>query len=337
MKRFFYSLFFLLPCIASAQIPSSCTLTPAFQQAYSRDVNRLAIIRLYETHSADTGFIAVPQIHKDSVWEALAAVFNSSPQQETDSVFARYCIHSFVPSQTVVTVRIDTTYGWTLAWQNMQTLTGDPYIDNLLSQYGFTINNYFSFSGGQFVDLISPQEINGLAFSDSLALSPGIIYTYPGAWAGDGNDIAYSVNNNLRQLDFFLKWGDCPAGCTSAKKWSYAVNANCDVTYLGSQNMASDPWPQLVNCDLTPNSVVTPDPKSAVKIYPNPASGTLRFQVEGKTIVRANISTLQGQLIFKTTGTSSGILDIGNLSSGMYRLELIDDKGQRYTTSFMKR
>lgn len=77
-----------------------------------------------------------------------------------------------------------------------------------------------------------------------------------------------------------------------------------------------------------------------IRVYPSPAKNQVTIEhtkLTGKASVR--ISTIDGRLmkmIVPNTGVSNTMIDISNLSSGVYLLRLDDGKGKIETTTFVK-
>ncbi len=71
-------------------------------------------------------------------------------------------------------------------------------------------------------------------------------------------------------------------------------------------------------------SIATPDPAAAIKIYPNPASGA-RLTVAAPFAVQVGIHSIEGRKMMEWNGT--GELDISDLPSGIYRVQVRDRNG----------
>ncbi len=71
---------------------------------------------------------------------------------------------------------------------------------------------------------------------------------------------------------------------------------------------------------------------NAVKIYPNPTSSILNIET-AKQLKSITIYTVLGKVITKTTTSS---IDVSNLKSGMYLLEIEDEEGNLTSKRFVK-
>jgi hypothetical protein len=76
-----------------AQVPSNCDVSPILQYYYDRDVKHLALTTIYERQSPAMDSIIIPQVYQDTIWKAMAAVFNLADSPARDTVFEIYCIH----------------------------------------------------------------------------------------------------------------------------------------------------------------------------------------------------------------------------------------------------
>ncbi len=76
----------------------------------------------------------------------------------------------------------------------------------------------------------------------------------------------------------------------------------------------------------------------AVSVFPNPAVDFLSVNWEGPEELNAEIYTINGQLLQQKTGLHSGDkLDIQQLNTGMYWLQLINEEGQQMVRKIVKR
>ncbi len=185
MKLFLLASCTLFISICSfAQVQSNCVASEEFKAEYKKDVEYLALVRIYEVQSPDTNQIVVPQSWQDTIMNGLAAIYNTGTQLEADSVFTWYCFHNnmpdyFLPSgqwpdSSIVEAKMNGDYY--LEW------TTDAEIVNLTGQYGFEIeegccpSSSYEYNWG-WARFASPNIINVNVFKDSLsAINPEIYY-----------------------------------------------------------------------------------------------------------------------------------------------------------------
>lgn len=337
MKRLlplFIVLFFSAKCFA--QIPSDCNVPSELREAYDKDVKGLVIKRMQALNSPDFDLIDIPQIWQDSILEGMAAIYNLTQLAERDSVFNLYCVHDVFSSPAVygMIIGVETNSPIAQAWSSGEMTTGNDILDNLLTQYSFTLQNYFSFGAGVFY---SDKIINQFALGDSLLNSvDGITYVEPDYLIGGAGTITYSSDaSGTRYYDFRFEWNDCFDGCDNYYTWKFSVTDDCVVTFLGTETdgvFGIESLPDPVNCGLT-NSVELLE-TNAFQVYPNPANTEIYFKnapIRGQW----QLFSLNGKLL------QNGVFDqqqvfIGQLPKGMYWLRWSDDKDQVGVHRFIK-
>jgi hypothetical protein len=88
--------------------------------------------------------------------------------------------------------------------------------------------------------LRTSRPLNMAALAARFATVPGVIRAEPNCCVGDGNDIRARPENGGWRLEYSVGFGDCPAGCTGRRVWSFAVDNTGAVRYLGA---SGDPLP----------------------------------------------------------------------------------------------
>jgi hypothetical protein len=296
------------------------------RNAYRKDVTDLAAKRLLQTQSPDAVRIAVPPVHTDSIWSAMASVFHTGTQIEADSVFRQHCIHLYSRwySEDSIHVRCDTTQAWARAWRDGLPTTGNAFIDGLKTQYGIGVDSIYTYPGYEEifdVKLHTPLPVNTNALKDSLLTVPGIYSAGSFQTAGDGDWIGYEVDT-VQRLTFVRGWGDCPLGCTEDIVWRYAVGANCSVTYTGKTESIWHDWPYLRGCDLQPLAIA-PDPaKAALAVYPNPAGQFIMVTTSVYPAACTIRNTLGQQMLSRPVTGPSTRIDLEQLPPGLYTVRI---------------
>lgn len=328
-KKLFFLAFLLLYSTAQAQVSSSCTPPAILLQQYERDIMNLTLRRMFQVHSPDTNRVIVPTVWSDTITGGLAAIYNSGIPQ-ADSVFNRYCVHddaTYPYAWDNMIVFIDTNVAWTHAWRNLNALTGDPYIDNLVNTHGITILQYYEWSiVGNAVILRTARPVNAIALGDSLTSHTGITHAEPNSIAGANGTIRYSCSGGYRYYDFQFEWSDCFDGCDNYRRWKFRVSDNCEVTYLGFTDwgfFGVQPLPAPVNCFMgTGLEPGIPDEK--ITLYPNPVTDVLHIDAE-HPVEQIIISDLSGKTISTVSHQTSA--NMRGLASGMYLVTVQTTKG----------
>lgn len=333
MKGFLIILFTLCFSSVKGQVQSNCTVPAYLLNAWNDDVKDLALKRIFDLKTSDTASIDIPQVYQDTIWKGLAAIYNIGDSLGTDSIFKKYCIHthnSWRTAKQEYLIYVDISVPWTQNWANYQIHTGVPALDSLTTRYGFSITTVVNIGSSYTIVLSTQQSINGKAFLDSLRSFNGIFDGDEAPGVGDGNVIIYNKDDTGQYYDFYLKWGDCPAGCTSARFWKYSVDSNCSVTLLSTAAMGFDLFPSPSNCYLSVPSI-QPHVVSTVLVYPNPAEDILNIKSETNKEINYKITDVTGK-VDGYGATRTGAIDVHGLSPGMYLLQI---KGWG-TTRFLK-
>jgi len=323
-------LVFLIANVPVAQIPS-CSIPSILTEEYGADINNLTLRRMYDVGTADVSSIEIPQIWQDTIAEGLAAIFNSTSMPARDTVFNMYCIHDNTGGPERVyqqyLIRVDTTYAWTNAWQNLISLTGDVYIDNLVNTYGLSVIQFYNWSIGDYAIVSTDQVLNPYALINTLEESAGILSGEPDAIVGGANKIMYEKTGDFRYYDFYVEFNDCFDGCDNYRKWSFKVNPDCSVDYLGSEDwgfLGVEPLPAPLNCNTFVTVVDEVIDGEKILIYPNPFLDYLTINLEGKLdkstyciLDQTGRVVLNGELTHLAT-----IIDVSQLSKGLYVIQI---------------
>ncbi len=345
MKRFLYSLFVLALCCNAifAQVSSTCTPSALFTNAYKNDATDLALKRMYELLLPDTALINVPTVYVNPILNSMAAIDNVDSLVHADSIFRKYCIHSFPYGfiNTSLSVKVDTAYAWAREWSLMHNTTGNTPLDNFMSRYGFTLRSYFcSASSSELFNnvatIATTSAINTRAFADSLAHFGGVLYTYPDNSAGEHNSITLETDS-VMNFSFIMGWGDCIAGCTSSETWNYSVNNSCVVTLTSVVRNGMDPYPSPTNCNMLPYGVPVLTDLTGISAYPNPANDLLHISKTSKTgLVFFSLSDICGRVIIQGSLENNLTLNISGYPQGMYILHARNELGAQYFQKIIK-
>jgi hypothetical protein len=109
----------------------------------------------------------------------------------------------------------------------------------------------------------------------------------------------------------------------------------CPITY------EPNPWDKPAD-KPAPRELTTPEPSTAVRVYPNPGDGLFYVDIVDwpAETIQARVFNAQGQLVHETQlagNAESQILQLSAmLPEGLYFLHLHDQKGNSQTTSIVK-
>jgi hypothetical protein len=344
----FFSL--LIAYIANGQEASSCIVPNLLMQEYNRDIKQLATKRLFQIQSPDTFLVNIPQIHIDSIEEGMAAILNTTSFPEKDSVFNLYCVHNtngwpFFYGGFLV--KVDTTYAWTQAWQNLSSLTGNTYIDDMMTKYRLSVSDFNNWSIGNYAILTVDSSWNLLALIDSLNTIDGVLSVEPNGIVGGSGIIAYDIIGNDRYYHFTAEWQDCFDGCDAQKTWSFKVKPDCTVTYLGFEDYCAlaqfgvvcdlMPSPAYCNTFLTNSIAIIQNDK--LSIYPNPfKSLTHVYSALSLQKAKLTITNYLGQKVKEMQNISGNEININleNHPKGWYFIKIEQDNKLLYFNKLLK-
>ncbi|MFN0188982.1 MAG: T9SS type A sorting domain-containing protein [Bacteroidia bacterium] len=327
-----------------AQIQSSCVVPQLLSIEYKRDINQLAVQRLFQLQHPDTILVKTPQAHIDTISEGLAAIFNATSIPERDSVFNMYCVHNLNPfagygAYAGFIVKVDTNHSWTNAWQNLITITGNPLMDTILTRYHLKISNFYNWIIGNYAELSVDSSWNNNALIDSIEMVNGVISAGLNSLVGVAGKISYNKIANTRYYDFDFEYQDCFDGCDAYRRWKFKVNPDCSVDFLGMDNWCYwdqfgttglCPFPQPINCNtFTPIKEIVAQ-EGTVLIVPNPNNGKFQIEIIGIDLIEPTnleVYDIQGKLILNASISNlKTTLDLGTPESGVYIVRIYSEQ-----------
>jgi len=348
MKRIILSIFLLVVMIKGYnQISSNCIVAPQLASQYERDIKNMVLRRMYEVQSPDTVNVIFQQAWQDTIAGGLAAIFNATSIPERDTIFNIYCVHdntSWPEIWSDLLIRVDTTYAWTDAWQNLASLTGNAYIDTIITRYDLEVTTFYNWSIGNYAILHTDHMLNTDALIDSLEVDPGVISGELDGIIGNAGKIDYSVVGTDRYYNFWFEFNDCFDGCDNYRKWMFRVQDDCSVSYLGYQEwgfFGIEPLPVPVNCNTFVTGIEEQVISNRYKVFPNPADEQINISFTGSSVFndsRLIIYSITGQQILNISlSEKNQSVDISELATGIYSLVIQNDKGFTETHKFIKR
>jgi len=325
---------FVISTVCFAQIQSNCSPLPNLKTLYERDVEYLALKRMYAINSPDTVFISIPQPHLDTIWNGLAAIVNLQTQLEVDSVFKVYCIHDDVARRgTTIKVYVNTDTPWTQAWQGMITHTGYGALDTLMNEFGFSVIN-FNYSTNYYTRcavIRTNKVINYRPLLRKLDSLKGVFTSvFDNFYIGINDQISYTKDTSQR-YQFSMGWSDCLSGCNNMKMWEYEVE-DCKVSLLQTQlRMYAPDYRDPTNCNLNV-SVSTLVNTDKLQVFPNPASEYIIINSSEKFSYQ--LYNLTGIKLQSGTASAGKKIMINDYPSGYYFLMCVTNNGERQVVKF---
>ena len=211
------------------------SLSDSLKSTYLDDSYRLSLRYFMETDSNWVNVIEIPEDLVHVYYNGLVHIFNARQIPARDSVVDLFPIHTFPnPVLNRVILGIDTTSSWITNWIKGQRLTGNEKIDELMVKYNFQVKKILLFFSTYHVLLETPYQINIQAIARIFSRVESVNYSEPDAAGGDGNDIITSRADDYVIFEYYLRWGDCPCGCTEEHVWYFKVSFDGEVKFLYS-------------------------------------------------------------------------------------------------------
>jgi hypothetical protein len=309
-----------------AQTSSSCQPDSSLRTNYAEDVKNIALGRINHFNAPEKSKVEISQIWQDTVWEGLAAIYHSHSSFR-DDVLDIYCIHKRSGFTSAIFKTIDFNADSSTTWIqhliNSNNQSGIPTLDSILNLYQFKIKSVFYFGYTVDVAMTTPFAINVQPIIDYISSIPGVNYADKSSLIGDGDDILYEKNGSVRFYSFYLKWGDCPSGCTGGSIWKFKVNSDCSVEFVNY--ISSDPVIPVppVNCHITASLSGPSGEIFETSISPNPVTDRMtvrsakwmeRLEWYNALGVKVHSAPVQGNLVETTLPA--------NMPAGWYALAI---------------
>jgi hypothetical protein len=296
-------------------VPSSCESAEDVEAQYYEDAYRLAMRKVLNQNLDDMDSIEITPAHVDTVLNAILAVYNAVELPARDTVVEMFDIHTFpYPSVVSFLVAVYPSHPWVQNLSNGIIPTGNDEVDALIDLYGLELMNYIDFSGAfsYHLAVFEPaQPLNLYALATAFEAIPGVNYSGPNAYGGDGNDITDTIFSDHVSLSFSHGWGDCMAGCMARRYWHFKVYFDCSVEYVGSSGS------EIIFLSTSETA------SGRMRAFPNPFTDKLHLEgLDGH--VAYTIFDLKGAQL-KSGFTENGtIFGLENLAPGLYLLQVLE-------------
>ena len=330
MKNFIFiiSIFFI-----GLQSYSQCNINPFIQNNYEMDAKVFALREILNNPSDpdyDNPFI--PEERYTPYLERLSALYeNPHNSPMVDSLFNEFNFHVNLeytnPTPiSAIMFSVDSNIPWVEDFKNTG-ISGIAILDDLMAEYLFSIESVMVLPIGGitiFTIVTSYDFLNVTALLDDFSEVPDI--NTPVAAIGLENRFNYTgipyyiysdpvevcdIIISGDQFEFVLYAGDCMAGCMYSESRFAYVTEDCEVL-----------------------SVSENDPQK-FSIYPNPTSSKIYVSGNSLEVASVKIFSTQGKLIQKLNNISDEI-DVSQLNSGMYFVEIRTFEGVRNIRKFIK-
>lgn len=318
MKTLFIIFLFLIWASVSKaeRIPSNCSTPDSITTRHSRYASELTLRKFHRNNVSYKDSVFIPKVHTDTVLNALNAIYNATSIKERDSVISIFRIYAYpVYSTNSFFVSANPDLPWMQQLKTGTFPTGDATVDGLINTYHLKAT---SFLFEDVVVLRTDSNYNIRALAKLFEQIPGVSYTEPNGYAGDGSNIKDSIFSDHIQLIYSYGWGDCPAGCIYRRYWTFNVYFDCSVEFAGSYG------------DKLQTTGVKESDTEGVFPYPNPCKNYLILNGKYQNFYYY-IYDMNGKVHREGFSINNRIDNLDNLSSGTY---IMDIKSKEFNTSF---
>ncbi len=247
---------FFLTSLSKGQIwNSSCTPTGNMQAIYRNDAHKMAFIRVNQLNLHWKDSVLMPDSFRDTFSKALFAIHNMEWSPLKDTVMNLFGFSDFSATNFIEADSLHFhSLGYTIP--NLETIflkqilikvaansflanewsignyynTSNTSINQLLSKYHLIVTPSYL---PNFYNIKSPVALNPTALVSKFSTIVNVEAAEDVNFAGDGNFIKPTLEQDGIRLEYGNGCGDCPAGCTYHTKWTFKVFNNCQVQYIG--------------------------------------------------------------------------------------------------------
>ncbi len=211
-------------------------LSDSLKSHFWNEATHLALREILENEDDSKDSVIIPEDSIKQFYFGLVSVYNAIELPERSIVVDTFQIELFGQLQLdQFSMWIDTTSVWAQKWMDGQTETGNPVVDSLVAKYELYVlrTAHHQSLGVYDITLGSRSLLNMMALTELFSHVDDIRYSTPSHWSGDANDIIAEKSDSKFVLHYYLKWGDCPAGCAYEHFWTFEVTFAGEVTFIG--------------------------------------------------------------------------------------------------------
>lgn len=307
MKYIFLTiLLFIGGHLGVAQIvQSSCEAPDEIKLLYADDAANMTFSTVFMDSLVYMDSVQLPNEYYTHFMDALMAVYNADlPARDTvvDMLniheYPVYNLHSII-----VTASPELLWMKNLKFGNIP--TGNNSIDSLIDLYGLSISEYYNWPSYDAVVFHSTSAYNTIQLCKEFGNIPSVYFAEPNGYIGSGSHIRAKLYDNYTELIYLYGWGDCLAGCTASRWWTFKIFPDCKVEYIGSEGSP------LNISSLSENITTT------VKVFPNPFEDKIHLK-ETPMSFEYQILDITGHLVTSGTTHNGRIDHLNSLDEGVY-------------------
>ncbi len=204
------------------------------QKKYYKDAVRLTLRLNAENKNFHALDAEVSEGTVESIYSSLMAIYESNVNG-AEEVTKLHKVHTFpTPSVDRFFLVYEKKASWAKPLRMGDNKTGSDKINKLLEKYGLVIDRNSEWDEEHnSLHVRATEPLNIAPLANDFKKIDGVVLVDLLQPDGDGNDIEIKSTGNGWQIDFVLKFDSCIDGCKQRHFWSFEVNNDGDVIFLG--------------------------------------------------------------------------------------------------------
>ena len=221
------------------------TVSKYIQKKYYKDAVRLALRLNADNKNYNALDTEIPTEQVESIYQSLLAIHQSSAPNAS-VVTQLHKVHTFpTPSVDRFYLVYEKKASWAKPLRLGATETGSEKINKLLKKYGLVIDRNSEWDeehNSLYIRATEPLNITPLA--NDFKKIDGVVLVDLLQPEGDGNDIEIEATENGWSIDYIIKFDSCINECQKRHYWTFEVNQQGDVIFIGEFGDDLPEWMQ---------------------------------------------------------------------------------------------
>ncbi len=318
-----------------------CTVDSFVEDNYLTDAWTMVFREFAEDPSnPDYNNLTIDPARTEPYLEQLSAVYSKAATNIiVDSIFNKFNIHASQAYREDIAfgkITFDVFEG-SVPWLSdfIDTgISGNPVLDQLMSDYEFTITDVGIVEPPPVLVFTIESEIpylNHFALLDDFSAIEGIGNVQPGLANGfnytgipyiidDQQVKASNIERIANGLRFTIHKNRCGYYCPISKGWDVIISEDCSEIIVNELIILNNPEFLVTNFN----------------IYPNPVNNTLTIEANNFSITTVTIFSASGKKVMSIQDNARTV-DVSTLPSGLYFIEFVSSEGQKYIHKVLKK
>ncbi|MEM9824006.1 MAG: hypothetical protein AAF985_23175, partial [Bacteroidota bacterium] len=218
-------------------------LSDYLQKKYQKDATRLALRLISQDQEYHNLDVEVPDHTVQPIFNALVSIHNSD-LEAAKTVTRIHKLHTFpVPSVDHFFVVYKRSAKWAIPLRMGENTTYSEQINRLLEHYGLVIDKHVEWDEEKnSFHVKATRSLNIAAIAKAFSSIEGVVLGDLLMPAGDGNDIEVKQLDNSLEINYLIKFGSCISGCKNQRIWTFRVDQQNEVTFVGESGDELPVW-----------------------------------------------------------------------------------------------